>query len=89
MVYKFLDKKSSGSGADAFLRNKSASEPNYQLENELHKLIIGRFKKKRFIHCLDTIFGVPIHNHEGNTTKESGIYCVQLICLVNMRGFFL
>ena len=29
MIYKFFDKKSSGSGAD--------SEPNYQLANEFHR----------------------------------------------------
>ena len=39
MVYKFFDKKSSGSGV--------VNEPNYQLENELHKPIIRKFKKKR------------------------------------------
>ena len=37
MVYKFFDKKSSGSGI--------VNEPNYQLANELHKLIIRKFKK--------------------------------------------
>ena len=35
MVYKFFDKKSSGSGANA--------EPNYQLVNELHRQIIRKF----------------------------------------------
>ena len=39
MVYKFFDKKSSGSGI--------ANEPNYQLANELHKSIIQKFKKKK------------------------------------------
>ena len=39
MVYKFFDKKSSGSGI--------ANEPNYQLANELHKPIIRKLKKKR------------------------------------------
>ena len=39
MVYKFFDKKSSGSGI--------ANEPNYQLANELHKPIIRKFKKKK------------------------------------------
>ena len=37
MVYKFFDKKSSGSGI--------ASEPNYELEDELHERIIRKFKK--------------------------------------------
>ena len=35
MVYKFFDKKSSGSGI--------ANEPNYQLANELHEPIIRKF----------------------------------------------
>ena len=40
MVYKFFDKKSSGSGI-------AATEPNYQLANELHKTIIKKFKKRK------------------------------------------
>ena len=39
MVYKFFDKKYSGSG----ITNGS----NYQLANELHKLIIKKFKKRK------------------------------------------
>ena len=52
MVYKFFDKKSSGSGI--------VNEPNYQLANELHKPIIRKLIKKKFIHHLETIFGVLI-----------------------------
>ena len=37
MVYKFIDKKSSGSGI--------VNEPNYQLADELHKPIIRKLKK--------------------------------------------
>ena len=44
-VYKFFDKKSSGSGVDTSLANKSATEPNYQLVNELHRQIIRKLKK--------------------------------------------
>ena len=40
MVYKFSDKKSSGSGV-------AAIEPNYQLANELHKQIIRKFKRRK------------------------------------------
>ena len=36
MIYKFSNKKFSGSGV--------ASEPNYQLANELHKQIIRKYK---------------------------------------------
>ena len=39
MVYKFLDKKSTGSGI--------INEPSYQLANELHKPIIRKFKKRK------------------------------------------
>ena len=58
MVYKFFDKKSAslnqsnGSGI--------ANEPNYQLANELHKPIIRKLKKEKFIHHLEIIFGVLI-----------------------------
>ena len=45
MVYKFFDKKSCGSGVAASLANQSATEPNYQLANELHKQILRKFKK--------------------------------------------
>ena len=37
MVYKFFDKKSSGSGV--------ANEPNYHLVNELHKQIFRKFRR--------------------------------------------
>ena len=47
MVYKFFDKKSSGSGVDTSLANKSATEPNYQLENELHRQIIRKCNRKK------------------------------------------
>ena len=49
MIYKFFDKKSSGSVL--------ATEPNYQLANELHRQNIRKFEK---IHPLETTFGVLI-----------------------------
>ena len=49
MVYKFFDKKSSGSGI--------TNEPNYQLADEIHQPIIRKFKKEQFIHHLETTFG--------------------------------
>ena len=51
-VYKFFDKKSSGSGV--------ATEPNYQLANELHRQIIRKFKRRKVIRHSETIFGVLI-----------------------------
>ena len=41
IILKFFDKKSSGSGI--------VNEPNYQLENELHKSIIRKILKSLFI----------------------------------------
>ena len=43
----FFIKMSSGSGVDTSLANKSATEPNYQLANELHRQIIRKFKKRK------------------------------------------
>ena len=39
MVYKFFDKRSSGSSV--------ATEPNYQLANELHRQVIRKFKRRK------------------------------------------
>ena len=39
MVYKFFGKKSSGSAV--------ATEPNYQLANELHRQIIRKFRRQK------------------------------------------
>ena len=54
MVYKFFDKKTSGSG----IKNKNI--PNKELAKELHKPIIRKFKKKKYTHFLFTIFRVQI-----------------------------
>ena len=52
MVHKFFDKRSSGGSI--------ANEPNYQLPIKLHKPILKKFKKRKFINHLETIFGVLI-----------------------------
>ena len=49
MVNKFFDKKSS--------EKEIANELNYQLANELHKPIIRKFQKEKYIYHLETIFG--------------------------------
>ena len=59
VVYKFFDKKSSGSG----IKNEYIS--NQELAKELYIPIIRKFKKKKYTHVLWTIFGVlilPIFN---------------------------
>ena len=58
MVYRFFDKKTTGSGV-ATLANKSM--PNYQIANELHKLIIRKFKRRRVYSSLRySIWGVDL-----------------------------
>ena len=53
MLYKFFDKKSSGSGI--------TNEPNYQLAEELHKPIIRTFKKRKVYSSFrDNIWGVDL-----------------------------
>ena len=53
MVYKFFDKKSSGSGI--------INEPNYQLANELHKPIIRKFKKRKVYSSVNIIKELNIY----------------------------
>ena len=52
VVYKFFDKKSNRSGV--------ATEPNYQLVNELHRQNYKQFNKQEVYSSLGTIFGVFI-----------------------------
>ena len=55
MVYKFFDKKSTGSG----IANNEIKQ-NLQLAKELHKPIIRKFKKEKLILDLNIICGVLI-----------------------------
>ena len=53
MVYKFFDKKSSGSGV--------ATESNYQLVNELPRQIIRKFKRRKVYSSFrDNIWNVDL-----------------------------
>ena len=71
MVYKFFDKKSallnkfSGSG----IANKS----NYQLTNELHKLIIRKFKKRKvYSYFRDNIWGFDLADLQSLSKYNKG-----------------
>ena len=77
MVYKFFDKKSSGSGVDA--------EPNYQLANELHKQIIRKFKKRKVYSSFrDNIWGVDLADMQWLSKYNKGIqYLLPEIDLFN------
>ena len=53
MVYKFFDKKSSGSGV--------GNKPNYLLADELHRQIIKKFKRRKVYSSFrDNILGVDL-----------------------------
>ena len=57
MVYKFFDKKSQGSDRPLLIANKE----NIQLANELHKLIIRKFKKRKVYSSFrDDIWGIDL-----------------------------
>ena len=66
IVYKFFDKKSSGSSI--------ASERNYQLANELHKRIIQKFKKRKVYSSFrDNIWGVDLADIQLLSKYNKGI----------------
>ena len=76
MVYKFFDKKSKGS--DIF-----ANEPNYQLANELHKPIIGKFKKRKVYSSFrDIIWGVDLADMQSLSKFNKGIE--YLLCAIDL-----
>ena len=74
MVYKFFDKNPSGSGVDVSFENKSATEPNYQLANELHRQIIKEFKKRKVFSSLkDNSWGVDLADVQSLSKYNKGI----------------
>ena len=92
MVYKFFDKKTKGSGVTT-PANKSAIKSipqNEQLADELHKPIIGKFKKRRVYSAFkDSIWAVDLAGMQLilNLIKDLDFYYVPLIFLANMLGF--
>ena len=66
MIYKFFDKKSSGSGV--------ANEPNYRLADELHKQIIRKFKKRKVYSSFrDNIWDVDLADMQSLSKYNKGI----------------
>ena len=66
MVYKFFDKKSSGSGI--------TNESNYQLANELHKLIIKKLKKREVYSSFrDNIWAVDLADMQSLSKYNKGV----------------
>ena len=75
MVYKFFDKKSSGSG----ITNK----PNYQLADQLHKPIIKKLKKRKVYSSFkDNIWGVDSADMQSLSRYNKRIK--YLLCAINL-----
>ena len=75
VVYKFFDKKSSGSGVD--------TEPNYHLANELHRQIIRKFKRRKVYSSFrDNIWGVYLTDMQSLSKYNKGIK--YLLCAINL-----
>ena len=75
MVYKFFDKKSKGSGI--------INESNYQLANELHKLIIRKFKKRKVYSSFkDNIWGVDLADMQSLSRYNKGFK--YLLCAIDL-----
>ena len=76
MVYKFFDKKSSGSCV-------AATDSNYQLANELDKQIIKKFKRRKVYSLFrDNIWGVDSANMQSLSKYNKGIKC--LLCAIDL-----
>ena len=81
MVYKFFDKKS------ASLNKSSGSgivnESYYQLANELHKPIIGKFKKRKvYLSFRDNIWGVDLADMQSLSKYNKGNK--DLLCAIDL-----
>ena len=84
MVYKFFDKKSSGSGASKTSRANEMSEvSNVKLADELHKLAIKNFSKpKVYPSFKDNIWGVDLANMQLLSRQNKGIK--YLLCVIDL-----
>ena len=76
MVYKFFDKKASGSGANNEVKQ------NQQLAEELHQAIIRKFKKRKIYSSFkDNILGVALTNMQLISKYNKGIRF--LLCVID------
>ena len=86
MIYKLLDKKTSG-GA---IKNKIMSKK--ELTEELHRLIIRKFGKIK-VHSsfIDNIWGADLADMQliSKFNKDLGFYYVLLMFIANIHGLFL
>ena len=95
IVYKFFDKRSRGRGVNMHANKSSFS--NEKLAEELHKPIIRKFKKRSvYSGFKDNIWSVDLADMQLiskgfrlSLIKDLDLYCLLLIFIVNMLGFFL
>ena len=80
MVYKFFDKKSTGSG---FKKLKNTARNSSILADELHKPIIRKFDKRK-VHSQfkDNIWGVDLADMQSLSRKNKGIK--YLLCAIDL-----
>ena len=81
MVDTFFDKKSKGSGAKRI--NTKLTPPNQQLAEELHKLIIKKFEKRK-VHTAfkDNIWGADLADMQLLCRYNKGIRF--LLCVIDI-----
>ena len=80
MVYRFLNKKSSGSGV-------AATEPNYQLANEVYKQIIRNFmRRKVYSSFRDDIWDVDFVDMQSLRKYNKGIK--YSLCAIDLFSWY-
>ena len=81
MVYKFFDKKSTGSG---FKKLKNTTKPSSSiLADELHKTITRKFNKRKvYSQFKDNIWGVDLADMQSLSRKNKGIK--YLLCVIDL-----
>ena len=77
MVYKFSDKKTSGSG----IKNENISDK--ELAEELHKPTIGRFKRRKvYLIFIDNIWGADLADMQLISKFNKGFRF--LLCVIDI-----
>ena len=75
-------KKSSGSGVPASFANNSATEPNYQLPNELHREITRKFKRRKVYSSFrDNVWGVDLADMQSLSKYNKG---TKYLCAIDL-----
>ena len=80
IVYNFFDKKSMGSG---FKKLKNTARNSSILADELHKLIIKKFNKRKvYSQFKDNIWGVDLADMQSLSRKNNGIKYI--LCAIDL-----